>query len=277
MANKVWFVTGASRGIGAEIVKAVLAHGDKVAATARDPKSLEQKFGSSPNLLNLKLDVTDENQAEEAVKATLAQFGKIDVLVNNAGYGILGAVEEASTEEVKKMYETNVFGLLNVTRAVLPSMRQNRSGIIYNISSVGGYKSGPGFGAYCSTKFALEGLSEALHGELAPLGVHVTIVEPGYFRTDFLESSSLVEVKKVIDDYKETAGAVRKRAKEMNQNQIGDPAKLAQVLIQVADSKNPPLRLPLGIDAMEAIEAKNHFVKQELEKWREVSSSTNFS
>jgi NAD(P)-dependent dehydrogenase (short-subunit alcohol dehydrogenase family) len=189
--KRVWMITGAARGIGARIAEAALAHGDAVVATSRDAASVQKRFPAGDALLALPLDVTDEAQAAAAVQAALARFGRIDVLVNNAGYGLLGAVEEATADEVRRLYDTNVFGLLNVTRAVLPSMRARRSGRVINISSLGGYQSGPGFGVYCSTKFAVEGLSEALHGELAPLGIHVTVVEPGYFRTDFLDGNSL--------------------------------------------------------------------------------------
>ncbi|WP_223523575.1 SDR family NAD(P)-dependent oxidoreductase [Pseudomonas sp. A-B-26] len=206
----------------------------------------------------------------------IEHFGRIDVLVNNAGYGLLGAVEEASADEVRRLYETNVFGLLNVTRAVLPHMRTARNGHVINLSSVGGYASGPGFGVYCSTKFAVEGLSEALHAELAPLGIKVTVVEPGYFRTEFLEGNSLVESPSSIGDYDGTAGQGRQIAKAVTPNQPGDPDKLAQTMITLVESPNAPLRLPLGSDCVAAIEAKNTFVAAELQAWREVSVSTDF-
>lgn len=273
-SKKVWLITGASRGFGEKIAAAALARGDSVIATARDPKSL--KLGNSPFLLGVKMDVTDEAQINAAVKAGVEKFGRIDVLVNNAGYGLCGAVEESSAEEVKRLYETNVFGLLNVTRSVLPQMRKQRSGHILNLSSVGGYRSGTGFGIYCSTKFAIEGLSEALYEELAPLNINVTIVEPGYFRTDFLESSSLVTAKQRFADYDETAGKVRTRAKEVSLKQPGDPEKLAQALLKIVDSKHPPLRLAMGTDTLQAIAEKNAFVEQELEEWRELSASTNY-
>ena len=203
MAQKVWMITGASRGFGAEIAKAVLAAGDKVIATARKINTLDY-LGKDSNVFPVALDVTDEAQAKKAVDAGLQQFGHIDVLVNNAGYGLFGAVEESSAQEVENIYRTNVFGLLNVTRAVLPSMREQKSGHIINISSLGGYSSYPGWGVYSSTKFAVEGLTESLHGELAPLGIHVTVVEPGFFRTDFLDSSSLIKTANVFNDYVDT-------------------------------------------------------------------------
>src|SRR4051812_48299075 len=173
---RVWMITGAARGIGLALVEAALAAGDTVVATSRNVDSLRERFAGNAALLPVALDVTDEDQAAAAVAAALARFGHIDVLVNNAGFGLLGAVEEASADEVRRLYDTNVFGLLNVTRAVLPAMRARRSGHVINLSSVGGYRSGAGFGVYCSTKFAVEGLTEALHAELQPLGIHATVV-----------------------------------------------------------------------------------------------------
>ncbi|HTN86926.1 MAG TPA: oxidoreductase [Sorangium sp.] len=274
--KRVWFITGASRGIGAEIASAALAAGDQVVATARDPRSITDRFGRPEALLPLALDVTDEASAAAAVEAAVARFGRIDVLVNNAGYGVVGAIEETQGDEVRRVFETNVFGLLAVTRAALPQLRKQRAGLILNLSSVGGYRSGPGFGIYCSTKFAVEGISEALHAELAPLGIAVTVLEPGYFRTEFLEAKSAVATEKVIADYAETAGKVRSYAKEVSLQQPGDPVRLARVVVELSRAKNPPLRLPLGTDAIAAIEAKNVFVTQELAAWRAVSASTDF-
>ena len=274
--KRVWLVTGASRGIGAKIVAAALAHGDAVVATARNAQTVVERFGELPGLLAVQLDVTNESQAADVARAAAEHFGRIDVLVNNAGFGVLGAVEEASADEVRRLYETNVFGLLNVTRGVLPFMRKARSGHVINISSVGGFRSGAGFGAYCSTKFAVEGLSEALHAELAPLGVKVTVVEPGYFRTDFLDSNSLVESPRVIDDYAATSGEVRKLAKVYNQQQPGNPELLAVAMIKLVEAPTPPMRLALGTDTLQAIEAKLAYVKEETDAWRELSASTDF-
>ena len=275
MSQKVWMVTGASRGFGAEISKAVLAAGDKVIASARKMEALDY-LGDSENLFKVALDVTNEEQVIKAVNSAVKKFGRIDVLVNNAGYGLLGAVEESSAKDVENLYRTNVFGLLNVTRAVLPTMRKQRSGHIINMSSVGGYASGPGFGIYCSTKFAVEGISEALSGELAPLGIHATVVEPGYFRTDFLDSSSLDTTKERIADYAESAGKVREVATEKNHQQPGDPKKLAKALIQLVNAPEPPVRLPLGTDTLARIAEKNAFVEKETAKWRTLSASTDF-
>jgi NAD(P)-dependent dehydrogenase (short-subunit alcohol dehydrogenase family) len=274
---KTWFITGASRGFGLRIAKLALEQGDNVVATARRAGAVIEALGNRERLLALPLDVTDEQQAQAAAAAAVEAFGSIDVLLNNAGFGLLGAVEEASAADVEAVYRTNVFGLLNVTRAVLPVMRAQRSGRILNISSIGGYRGAAGFGVYSSTKFAVEGLSEALHAELAPLGVHVTVVEPGYFRTDFLDATSLTVSGGEIADYAETAGRVRQVAADLNHGQPGDPDKLAQVLVDFADAANPPVRLPLGSDTVAAIEAKHVSDAEIVAKWRAVSVSTDFA
>lgn len=274
---KTWFITGASRGFGLRIAKLALEQGDNVVATARRAEAVIEALGPRERLLALPLDVTDEAQAKAAAAAAVEAFGSIDVLLNNAGFGLLGAVEEASAADVERVYRTNVFGLLNVTRAVLPTMRAQRSGRILNISSIGGYRAGPGFGVYSSTKFAVEGLSESLHAELAPLGVHVTVVEPGYFRTDFLDATSLTVSGGEIADYAETAGRVRRVAADLNHGQPGDPDKLAQVIVDFADAANPPVRLPLGSDTVAAIEAKHVSDAEIVAKWRKLSVSTDFA
>lgn len=273
---RVWMITGASRGIGARIAEAALAQGDAVVVTARNAASLEKRFGQSDALLPLALDVTDEAQARHAVGAALERFGRIDVLVNNAGYGLLGAVEESTADEVRRLYDTNVFGLLHVTRAVLPGMRARRAGHVINISSLGGVQSSAGFGLYCSTKFAVEGITEALHAELAPLGIHATVVEPGYFRTEFLDTGSLAVSPQVLDDYAQSAGAVREAARRINLNQPGDPVRLAQAVMQLVASPTPPLRLPLGTDTLQTIAEKHAFVERETAQWRAVAASTDF-
>ena len=271
---KTWLITGASRGFGALIAEAALRRGDNVAATARDPAAVTARLGSSDNLAPVALDVTDEVQTRAAASTAIQRFGRIDVLVNNAGFGLLGAVEEATAEEVERVYRTNVFGLLAVTRAVLPHMRQQRSGHILNMSSVGGYAASAGWGVYGSTKFAVEGLTEALALELKPLGINATVVEPGFFRTDFLDARSLAVSEATISDYSETAGAMRRFAAGANHAQPGDPAKLARALLQIVDADDPPLRMPFGADTVRRIEAKNAFVERELAKWRELSLST---
>jgi NAD(P)-dependent dehydrogenase (short-subunit alcohol dehydrogenase family) len=275
MTQRTWLITGASRGLGAEIAKAVLAAGDRLIATARNQADLQQ-FGTNKDALVLSMDVTDEAQVKAAIATSLEKFGQIDVLVNNAGFGLLGAVEECSAEEVESVYRTNVFGLLNVTRAVLPSMRQHRSGHIINLSSIGGYRSSPGWGIYGSTKFAVEGITEALHGELAPLGIHVTVVEPGYFRTGFLDNSSLRPSAVQIPDYAQTVGKIRDVAAGLNYQQPGDPTKLAPAILQIVNIDEPPLRLPLGTDTLQTIAEKNAYVEQETAKWRTLAESTDF-
>ena len=274
--KRVWMITGASRGMGAEITAAALAQGDAVVATARKSSAVTNALGLQPGLLAVDLDVTSEPAAQQAVKLAMEHFGRIDVLVNNAGYGLAGAVEETSAEEVRSIFDTNVMGLLNVTRAVLPQMRSQKSGHVINMSSLGGYRVGAGFGVYGATKFAVEGLSEALHAELSALGIHVTVVEPGYFRTDFLDSSSAMEAENVIADYAETAGKVRVSASAFNGRQPGDPKRLAQALLTLVSAANPPLRLQLGTDALARVREKHAFVEQELKTWETLSRSTDF-
>ncbi|MEM5456218.1 oxidoreductase [Paraburkholderia phytofirmans] len=275
--KRVWFITGASRGLGALIAEAALADGNAVVAAGRNVAAIVERLGDSPALLPVALDVTDEAQAKAAVQAALEKFGRIDVLINNAGFGLLGAIEESTDADVRRMYDTNVFGLLTVTRAVLPAMRSQRAGHVINMSSIGGYRAAAGFGAYSSTKFAVEGLTEALHAELKPLGIHATVVEPGYFRTDFLDTSSLVVAREVIADYDATSGNVRRIAANLNHNQPGNPAKLAAAMIELVDAQTPPLRLPLGTDTLKAIADKNAYVAQETETWKALSASTDFN
>lgn len=273
----VWFITGASRGFGLQIARDALARGHRVVATARDAAAVTAALGEDDNVLAVALDVTNEEQARQAAQAAVDRFGRIDVLINNAGRGLLGAVEEATDAEVRAVYETNVFGLLTVTRAVAPVLRAQRSGTIVNISSVGGFVGSPGWGVYASTKFAVEALSEALHAELQPLGVHVMVVEPGYFRTDFLDSSSLQTQRNVIDDYADgPAGQMRVAAGERNHDQPGDPVKAAKAIIDVVEASQPPLRLLLGNDTIAAVEGKIAHVQNELAQWRSVSESTDF-
>jgi NAD(P)-dependent dehydrogenase (short-subunit alcohol dehydrogenase family) len=275
VTQRIWLITGASRGFGAEIAKAALAAGDKVVATARSADALDT-LGDKDRVLGLGMDVTNEPHVTAAVDAAVHHFGRIDVLVNNAGFGLLGGVEEASADEVERIFRTNVFGLLNVTRAVLPTMRKQRSGHVINISSIGGFRSFPGWGIYSATKFAVEGISEALREEVAPLGIHVTVVEPGYFRTDFLDSRSLARTAHHIGDYDESVGKTREMAAERNHAQQGDPGRLGQALLRLVNAKEPPLRLPLGTDAVQGVEAKLKYIESELESWRAVSASTDF-
>ena len=275
MAQKVWMITGASRGLGAEVAKAALAAGEKVIATGRGRDGLDYSSDKDA-LFPVEMDVTNEAQVAAGVRDGVSQYGRIDVLVNNAGFGMLGAIEETPAEDVERIYRTNVFGLLNVIRAVLPTMRQQKAGHIINFSSLGGFRASAGWGVYCSTKFAVEGITEALHDELAPLGVHATVVEPGFFRTDFMDNRSLARTRQQIADYAETVGKTRIFAVEKNHQQPGDPKKLAQALLQLVNAANPPLRLPLGTDALERIAQKNAFVSQEMATWLSLSESTDF-
>jgi NAD(P)-dependent dehydrogenase (short-subunit alcohol dehydrogenase family) len=274
--KRVWFITGASRGLGVLMAKAAIADGNAVVATGRNAAAIAERLGDSPAVLSVALDVTDEAQAKAAVKAAVEKFGRIDVLINNAGFGLLAAVEESSDADVRRIYDTNVFGLLNVTRAVLPAMRKQRSGHVINISSIVGYQAAAGVGVYSSTKFAVEGITEALHAELKPLGIHATLIEPGFFRTDLLDTSSLLVGKDIIDDYEETSGTLRRLAVDINHNQPGDPQKLATAVVTLVDAQTPPLRLPLGTDTLKAIAEKNAHVTTETQTWEALSQSTDF-
>lgn len=274
--QKAWFITGAARGIGFEILKAVLETGDNVVATVRSSaESLADKLGNPENLQVVLLDINDEQQAIAAANQTVQKFGKIDVLVNNAGFGLLSAVEEATAEEVRKNFETNVFGLLNVTRAVLPHMRQRRSGHIINISSVGGLSGYIGWGVYGATKFAVEGLTESLALELAPLGIHATVVAPGFFRTEFLDAASLTRSGNIIPDYAETVGEMRKFATQANKKQPGDPVKLAKAIVQVANAEKPPVHLPLGKDSLQRYREKTANFEKDIQAWHDVITGTD--
>ncbi|MDF0731809.1 oxidoreductase [Pseudomonas entomophila] len=273
---RTWLITGASRGFGTLIAQQALAAGDAVIATARKPEDIVARLGQHPNLLAVRLDVTREDDAHQAVADGIKRFGRIDILINNAGYGVLGAVEETNAHEVEGLFATNVFGLLNVTRAVLPHMRRQRSGHVINISSLGGYQGYMGWGVYGSTKFAVEGISEAMHQELTPLGIKVTVVEPGFFRTDFLDEQSLVKTALELPDYGETVGQMRTFAASVNHAQPGDPNQFAKAMLTLANAEQPPLRLPLGSDAVARIEAKHAFVEGELAQWRELAMSTDF-
>jgi NAD(P)-dependent dehydrogenase (short-subunit alcohol dehydrogenase family) len=273
----VWFITGSSRGLGLEIARAALENGHQVVATARDKAAVTRALGSSERLLAVSLDVTDAGRAATAVEEATAAFGRIDVLVNNSGFGLLGAVEEISDAEAREVFDVNVFGLLGVTRAVLPGMRARRSGRIINIGSIGGFVTIPSSGIYGATKFAVEGITEALSAELAGTGVTATVVEPGAFRTDFLAPSSIRFVDPTIDDYADTAHAMRGRLQAADGHQPGDPRKAAAAILEVAGTPNPPLRIQLGADSVARVEAKLKLVAEELAEWRELSESTAFT
>ena len=274
----VWFITGSSRGFGLEIARLALERGDAVVASARDPGQVQAALpGFGDRLLAPALDVANEDQARDAVAQALQRYSRIDVLVNNAGRGLIGAAEEASDQEVRDLFETNVFGLLTVTRAVLPIMRRQRSGRVLNISSVGGFTNfRAGADIYAATKFAVEGISEAMRAELEPLGIWVTIVEPGAFRTDFLDPRSLRMSRRTIADYAATAGQTRDWAQREHRQQPGDPARAAAAMIKIATVAHPPLRLPLGPDSVARIEEKLTSVARELDRWRDLAQSTSY-
>ncbi len=276
--SRTWFITGASRGIGAEIARAVLASGDKVVATGRDRARIEKTFAADANrLLALELDVAQEDQARKAVDAALAKFGRIDVLVNNAGYGQLGLFEEIGADEIATQYATNVFGLFNVTRAVLPAMRKQRAGHIFNVSSVGGLVAAAGGSIYCSTKFAIEGFSEALAQEVAQFDIKVTLIEPGAFRTDFLNDSSVRFGAQGIADYAAFSARTKASFTDRANKQPGDPAKLAKAILVLAATEHPPLRYAAGSDALRRIEDKLAARRSEVDQWRALTLSTDFA
>jgi NAD(P)-dependent dehydrogenase (short-subunit alcohol dehydrogenase family) len=270
----VWLVTGASRGLGAALVTAALDAGCRVAAGARSPGDVTERFGARDALLPVALDVTRPDGIAQAVAAVVARFGRIDILVNNAGFGLLGAVEEASEAEARAIFETNFFGVLNLVRAVLPILRAQRSGHVVNISSGGGIQGLAGYGLYCASKFAVEGLTESLDAELRPLGIHSTIVELGYTRTEF--SRALVSSPTVIADYDASAGATRRLAAQdrVQRGWPNDPDKAARAIVAVTRAPEPPLRLPLGPDAIELVEHKLAFIREELERWRVLAGSS---
>lgn len=276
--DKIWFVTGASKGLGLTLVQKLLASGNKVAATSRSLEDLQKAVGNdSPQFLPLATNLKSEASVQEAIQKTIAHFGRIDVVVNNAGYGLLGSVEELSDSEVRDNFEVNVFGVFTVIRKAMPYLRAQRSGHILNISSIGGFMGGfPGFGAYCATKFAINGLSESLAEEVRAFGVHVTVVEPGYFRTNFLSDSSIGLPKIQIEDYKEVRDSQNAHQNEINGKQPGDPEKAADAMIRIVSEANPPMNLFLGSDAFAIANGKIAAVQKELEDWKAVTVSTDF-
>lgn len=276
--QKVWFVTGASKGLGLSLVKQLLKGGYKVAATSRNLDDLRRVVDATDDrFLPLAVDLKTESSVAAAIEKTVAHFGQIDVVVNNAGYGLIGSVEELSDEEARENFDVNVFGSLNVIRLALPHLRAQKSGHIFNISSIGGFTGAfPGFGIYCATKFAVEGFSESLATEVKSLGIHVTVVEPGYFRTDFLTSNSLALPKNQIDAYREVRDLQQLHQHQINGNQPGDPEKAVAVLIQIASETNPPLHLFLGQDAYDLAYTKINAVRSDLENWKSLTVSTGF-
>lgn len=272
----VWLVTGSSSGFGREFVQAALARGFRVMASARDPKKLDGLVARNPDKARaVALDVTDPSQIKAAVNETLRVFGRIDVLVNNAGYGYLGAVEEGEERGIRAQFDTNFFGLAAMTRAVLPAMRARRQGWIVNIASVGGIVGFAGSGYYAATKFAVEGLSESLAQEVEPLGIHVLLVEPGPFRTDWA-GRSLKQSPNFLADYEQSSGRRRREIAEHSGTQAGDPARAAQVVIDVLQSPSPPRHLVLGRAGVENVETQLRSMLQEVEQWKATSLQADF-
>lgn len=273
--QQIWFVTGASKGLGLSLVQQLLLQGHKVAATSRNLEDLRKAVGSHASFLPLAMDLKTEASVKQAIEQTIAHFGKIDVVVNNAGYGLLGSLEELSDAEARDNFDVNVFGSLNVIRQVMPYLREQKSGHIFNISSVGGFtgKFG-GWGIYCATKFAVVGFSESLAAEVKEFGVHVTAVMPGYFRTDFLTAGSMGLPKQQIDAYTQVRESQAFHQQNMNGNQMGDPEKAGQALIEVASAENPPLHLFLGEDAYNMAYQKMEAVQKDVEAWKTLTIGT---
>jgi NAD(P)-dependent dehydrogenase (short-subunit alcohol dehydrogenase family) len=272
----VWFITGVSSGFGRSLAEAVLARGDKVVGTVRKEAQIAPFEGLAPGrAYGVLLDVTDAESVPSAVEQAMSRAGAIDVLVNNAGYGLFGALEEVSDSEARELFDTNVFGTVNVIRAVLPYFRERKRGHIVNFSSVAGVIGITGCSFYCASKHAIEGLSESLARELRPFGVHVTIVEPGGFRTNFA-GGSLKWSEIESPAYAETVGQMRRMMSGYHGTQAGDPAKAAAAVVRAVSAENPPLRLALGPDAVDVVRKKLASVQDNLEAWLDVSSSTDF-
>ncbi|NDV43914.1 SDR family NAD(P)-dependent oxidoreductase [Flagellimonas sediminis] len=275
--KKVWLVTGASKGLGLTLVKTLLNRGYRVAATSRNLNALENAVGKHEDFLPLQVDLMNEESVESAISEVVNTFGRIDVVVNNAGYGQNGTLEEISDTEARQNFDVNVFGLLNVIRKSMPQLRAQQSGHIFNIASVAGVVGNfPGFGVYCATKFAVVGLTEALSVEASPFGIHTTLVYPGYFRTEFLSDDSLKLAKNRMDIYAQARESERLHKEEIAGNQLGDPEKAAEVLIKVAESDDPTLHLFLGSDAYGMAQQKLKTLESALEANKALSHSTDF-
>jgi NAD(P)-dependent dehydrogenase (short-subunit alcohol dehydrogenase family) len=271
--KKVWFITGAGRGLGVDIAKAALAAGHAVVATGRDPGKVAAALGDHDKLLAIKLDVTHPEDAQAAAEAAVAKFGRIDVLVNNAGNFFAGFFEELTPEQVRQQIETLLFGPMNVTRAVLPVMRKQRAGLLLTISSTAGISGGVFCTAYAAAKFGIEGWMESLTPEIAPFGIRTMLVEPGFFRTELLSTDSTTYARPSIDDYAERTREIVAAWSGMDGKQGGDPAKLADALVQLAGLEEPPARFAAGADAVQTFEAKANALLAQADAHRELSSS----
>ncbi|RFZ84291.1 SDR family NAD(P)-dependent oxidoreductase [Mucilaginibacter terrenus] len=275
--QKTWFVTGASKGLGLSLAKQLLNKGYNVAATSRNIADLTKAVGDHENFLALAVNLKSEESVADAISQSISRFGKIDVVVNNAGYGLTGSLEELTDQEARDNFDVNVFGSLNVIRQVMPQLRAQGSGHIFNLSSIGGFTGNfPGFGIYCATKFAVEGFTESLAAEAKAFGIKATIVSPGYFRTNFLNPDSLSTPKNEIAEYKEVRAVQSAHQNEINGQQAGDPEKGVAVMIEVAEAEEAPLHLFLGPDAYQLADQKMEAVKADMEAWRKQATSTNF-
>jgi NAD(P)-dependent dehydrogenase (short-subunit alcohol dehydrogenase family) len=274
--KKVWFITGAGRGMGVDIAQSALAAGHAVVATGRNTKAVADAVGEADDLIVVELDITSLNSAQAAVQAAVDRVGRIDVLINNAGNFYAGFFEELTPEQMERQLMTNLVGPMNVTRAVLPVMRKQRSGQIVTITSTGGIVGQEFCSAYSASKFGLEGWMESLRFEVEPFGIHTTIVEPGFFRTDLLEKESTAYAELSIDDYAERTAETRPAWEAMSGKQGGDPAKLAKALVAVVDDEQPPLRWVAGADAVETVEKKAKELLAQVDAYRDLSSSLAF-
>ena len=276
-ASRVWFITGCSSGFGLLLAHELLRRGDRVIATARDASKLDDLLTLYPDTARtFMLDVTKPAEIESVARLALTAFGHVDVLVNNAGYGVNGAIEEVAEDEFEPMFQTNIYGLIRTTRAFLPHFRERRTGHIFNLSSIGGLIGGAGWGFYNTTKFAVEGFSEALAGEMKPLGVHVTVIEPGPFRTDFLGRSGKLAANE-LPEYAQTAGKAREYLRTQVGKQPGDPQKAVEAIIAVADSPEPPLHLILGKIALTRFRDKLALWQREIAAWEPATIDADFS
>jgi NAD(P)-dependent dehydrogenase (short-subunit alcohol dehydrogenase family) len=273
MRPRVWFITGVSRGLGRSIAQAVLDQGDIVIGTSRDGSSTLD--GKSGRVHVLPLELTNRDQIFSTVVDAQKLQGKIDVVVNNAGYGLIGAIEETSVEELQHVFDVNFFGAAYVTQAVLPYLREQRSGHIINITSIAGFSAPPGSGFYAAAKYALEGMSLSLRQEVAALGIHVTLVEPGAIRTDFLDDTSIRYASRSLADYDNTAGNARRRAPQLAGKQRGDPDRCAAAILQAISDPEPPTHLFLGSDALSRARSRIEQVTQQLDIWEGLSNSTS--
>jgi NAD(P)-dependent dehydrogenase (short-subunit alcohol dehydrogenase family) len=277
--QQVWFVTGASKGLGLTLTQQLLAAGHKVAATSRTVNALTEAVGISvnENFLPLEVTLTDEESVKLAILKTLEAFGKLDVVVNNAGYGHFGTLEELTDKESRQNFDINVFGSLNVIRQVMPYLRAQRSGKIFNISSIGGYTANfAGWGIYCATKFAVAGFTEALAAEAKSFGISATVVYPGYFRTSFLTKESMIGPANSITEYEDARASQQAHENDINGNQAGDPEKGVAVLIEVAAQTEIPVHLFLGQDAYDRAAMKIDIIQQDLESWKALATATDF-